>query len=207
MFSGLISNVTLTEVPFGAWITNFKLTQHIHTLGIPEPISLHQRPISLIHNYEQRTIRRLCKTYTTNSSNRVPCAWPLSEKEHEKLLLKAKEEGVPESERDVAKAGSTLHSIAIMWLSEDRQIRIREENKGNREKKRGALDPSHHILPSLARILAVEVPLAWFNRVQSLPYTLFTCKVLIYCMHKLILDFLSTPLLSKYIPLTRCIRH
>jgi CCR4-NOT complex subunit CAF16 len=67
-----------------------------------------------------------------------PSSWPLCDSDFEAVVASARREGVSENEIDTIKAGSSLHSIAIMWLAEDRKIRIKEEQEGKREKKRGA---------------------------------------------------------------------
>ena len=78
-------------------------------------------------------------THMRNGSFVVgPVQWPLDGVRHLEMIKVAKNEGVPDDEADPVKAGSTLHSIAIMWLSEDRQIRLKEEQEGKRMKKRGA---------------------------------------------------------------------
>jgi len=81
-------------------------------------------------------------THMRNGSFVVePSVWPLTESAFEKIVASARDEGVsePSVESDlVAKAGSTLHSVAILWLAQDRRMRANEEREGKRVKKRGA---------------------------------------------------------------------
>jgi CCR4-NOT complex subunit CAF16 len=67
-----------------------------------------------------------------------PTSWPISESSFVQIVSAAHDEGVPEAEIDFKKAGSTLHSVAILWLAQDRRLRAKEEKEGKREKKRGA---------------------------------------------------------------------
>lgn len=78
-------------------------------------------------------------THMRNGSFVVePTSWPISEPSFAQIVSAAHDDGVPEAEIDFKKAGSTLHSVAILWLAQDRRLRAKEEKEGKREKKRGA---------------------------------------------------------------------
>lgn len=67
-----------------------------------------------------------------------PTPWPSADElEQDQSLLANVVPGRP-----IMMAGSSLHSLALGWLKEDREIRIRAEKSGERAKTRG---PRYHV--------------------------------------------------------------
>jgi len=72
-----------------------------------------------------------------------PTPWPFADELEQDRSSPTLANVVPG--RPIVMAGSSLHSLALGWLKEDREIRIRAEKSGERAKTRG---PRYHAVPT-----------------------------------------------------------